>query len=292
MIAALFGVVLAAFGTAPAWAAQPQPWEVTLQPAASPIMTMIHAFNNGTLIVITIITLFVLVLLVIVMVRFNAKRNPVPSRTSHNTLIEVVWTVLPILILVGIAVPSFSLLLAQHDPARALPNYDPEQTLTIKATGAQWYWNYQYPDYEGVDFDSLMLRDDEITDPATQPRLLAVNNQLIVPVNTVINMEVIGADVIHAFTVPSLGFKIDAIPGRLNSTWFLVEREGVYYGQCSELCGRDHAFMPIAVRAVSAEQFEAWVAAAAEDITTSYAVLDGAPAEAESPEGAPAAPEG
>lgn len=290
-IAALFGVVMAAFGTAPAWAAQPQPWEITLQPAASPIMTMIHAFNNGTLIVITIITLFVLALLVIVMVRFNAKRNPVPSKTSHNTLIEVVWTVLPILILVGIAVPSFSLLLAQHDPARALPNYDPEQTLTIKATGAQWYWNYQYPDYEGVEFDSLMLRDDEITDPATQPRLLAVNNQLVVPVNTVINMEVIGADVIHAFTVPSLGFKIDAIPGRLNSTWFLVEREGVYYGQCSELCGRDHAFMPIAVRAVSAEQFEAWVAAAAEDITTSYAVLDGAPTEAESPDGAPA-PEG
>ena len=137
-----------------------------------------------------------------------------------------------------------------------------------------------------------MLTDEERTDPATQPRLLAVNNQLIVPINTVINMEVIGADVIHSFTVPSLGFKIDAIPGRLNSTWFLVEREGVYYGQCSELCGRDHAFMPIAVRAVSPEKFEAWVAAAAVDIETSYAVLDGAPAETESPEGAPAAPEG
>lgn len=291
-IAALFGALLAAIGVAPAWAAQPQPWEITLQPAASPIMSMIHAFNNGTLIVITIIVLFVLALLVIVMVRFNAKRNPVPSKTSHNTLIEVVWTVLPILILVGIAVPSFSLLLAQHDPARALPSYDPEKSLTIKATGAQWYWSYAYPDYEGVEFDSLMLQENEITDPATQPRLLAVNNQLIVPVNTVINMEVIGADVIHSFTVPSLGFKIDAIPGRLNSTWFLVEREGVYYGQCSELCGRDHAFMPIAVRAVSPERFEAWVAAAAVDIETSYAVLDGAPAEAESPEGAPAAPEG
>jgi len=291
-VAALAGMVLAASGMAPALAAQPQPWEITLQPAGSPIMEMIHAFNNGTLIVITVITLFVLALLIVVMVRFNAKRNPVPSKTSHNTLVEVAWTVLPILILVGIAVPSFSLLLAQHDPARALPNYDPEQAITIKATGSQWYWTYTYPDHQGLEFDSLMLTDEERTDPANQPRLLAVNHQLVVPIGTVIDMQVIGADVIHSFTVPSLGFKIDAIPGRLNSTWFLVEREGVYYGQCSELCGRDHSFMPIAVRAVSPEKFEAWVAAAAEDIETSYAVLDAPPAETESPEGAPAAPEG
>jgi cytochrome c oxidase subunit 2 len=288
IVAALAGLVLMATGAGPAAAAQPQPWEITLQPAGSPIMEMIHSFNNATLIIISIIVLFVLVLLVIVMVRFNAKRNPVPSKTSHNTLIEVAWTVVPILILVGIAVPSFSLLIAQHDPARALPNYDPEKTLTIKATGSQWYWTYTYPDHEGVEFDSLMLTEEEITDPATQPRLLAVDHPVVVPVGTVVDMQVIGADVIHSFTVPSLGFKIDAIPGRLNSTWFLVEREGIYYGQCSELCGRDHAFMPIELRAVSQEKFDAWLTAAADDIDTSYAVLDGDAPEAESPEGAPA----
>jgi cytochrome c oxidase subunit 2 len=283
------GLVPAALVAAPASAAQPQPWEITLQPAGSPIMEMIHSFNNGTLIVITLIVLFVLALLVVVMVRFNARRNPVPSKTSHNTLIEVVWTILPILILVGIAVPSFSLLLAQHDPARALPNYDPDKTITIKATGSQWYWTYTYPDHNELEFDSLMLTDAEITDPATQPRLLAVNNEMVVPIGTVVNMQVIGADVIHAFTVPSLGFKIDAIPGRLNQTWFLVEREGMYYGQCSELCGRDHAFMPIAVRAVSPEKFAAWAEAASADLEGAYALLDdgGAP-EVTSPEGAPA----
>ena len=287
---AVVGLVLMGFGIAPASAVvgQPKPWEVTMQPAASPIMSMVRAFNNGTLLVITVIVLFVLALLVIVMIRFNARRNPVASKTSHNTLVEVVWTVVPILILVGIAVPSFTLLIAQHDPARALPSYDPEKTLTVKATGSQWYWSYSYPDHEGVDFDSIMLTDAEITDPATQPRLLAVNHEMVVPVGTVIDMQVIGADVIHSFAVPSLGFKIDAVPGRLNSIWFLVEQEGVYYGQCSELCGRDHAFMPIAIRAVSQEKFDAWVVAAAEDIDTSYAVLTGPGAEVMSPEGAAA----
>ncbi len=287
---AVVGLVLMGFGIAPASAVvgQPKPWEVTMQPAASPIMSMVRAFNNGTLLVITVIVLFVLALLVIVMIRFNARRNPVASKTSHNTLVEVVWTVVPILILVGIALPSFTLLIAQHDPARALPSYDPEKTLTVKATGSQWYWSYSYPDHEGVDFDSIMLTDAEITDPATQPRLLAVNHEMVVPVGTVIDMQVIGADVIHSFAVPSLGFKIDAVPGRLNSIWFLVEQEGVYYGQCSELCGRDHAFMPIAIRAVSQEKFDAWVVAAAEDIDTSYAVLTGPGAEVMSPEGAAA----
>lgn len=264
----------------PASAAQPQPWEITLQPAGSPIMEMIHSFNNGTLIVVSLIVLFVLALLIVVMVRFNARRNPVPSKTSHNTLVEVVWTVLPILILVGIAVPSFSLLLAQHDPARAVPNYDPEQAVTVKATGSQWFWTYTYPDHGDLEFDSLMLTDAEITDPVKQPRLLAVNNQMVVPTGTVIHMQVIGADVIHSFTVPSLGFKIDAIPGRLNETWFLVEREGVYYGQCSELCGRDHAFMPIAVWAVSPEKFDRWVEAAADDLDVAYGMLEDAPAPA------------
>ncbi|MCB1501197.1 MAG: cytochrome c oxidase subunit II [Bauldia sp.] len=286
----LCGIALGAASAGPVAAAQPQPWEVNLQPAGSPIMEMIHAFSNGTLILMSLIVLLVLSLLVVVMIRFNARRNPVPSKTSHNTLIEVIWTVVPILILVGIAVPSFALLLAQHDPARAVPNYDPDKTLTIKATGSQWFWSYAYPDHEGVEFDSLMLTDAEITDPATQPRLLAVDNQLVVPTGTVIDMQVIGADVIHSFAVPSLGFKIDAIPGRLNETWFMVREEGVYYGQCSELCGRDHAFMPIAIRAVSPEKFDAWVEAAAGDLDAAYAMLDSGASPPAAGEGAETAP--
>jgi len=214
------------------------------------------------------------------MIRFNARRNPVPSKTSHNTLIELIWTVVPILILVGIAVPSFSLLIAEHDPARAVPNYNPDNALTIKATGSQWYWSYEYPDNGDVSFDSLMLTDDQITDPATQPRLLAVDNNMVVPTGTVVRMQVIGADVIHSFAVPSLGFKIDAIPGRLNETWFLIKQEGMYYGQCSELCGRNHAFMPIAVQAVSPEKFKAWADAAKSDLEGAYKLLNEPTAEA------------
>jgi cytochrome c oxidase subunit 2 len=274
MLASLTVALLAG----PAWAAQPQPWELNLQPAATPIAEMIHRFNNGLLIVVTIITLFVLALLIYVMIRFNARSHPVPSKVSHNTLIEVLWTVVPILILVGIAIPSFSLLFAEHDPARAIPGYDPatDPPLTIKATGNQWYWSYTYPDNGEVSFDSIMLSDAERTDPANQPRLLAVDNQLVVPVGKVVRMQVIGADVIHAFAVPAFGVKIDAIPGRLNETWFRVDREGVYYGQCSELCGRDHAFMPIAVRAVPQAQFDAWIAAAATDLPTAYQQLTAA----------------
>jgi cytochrome c oxidase subunit 2 len=189
----------------------------------------------------------------------------------------VIWTVLPILILVGIAVPSFGLLFAQHDPARAIPGYDPavDKPLTIKATGVQWYWTYSYPDNGDVSFDSLMLDEDERTDPANQPRLLAVDNEMVVPVGKVVRMQVIGDanGVIHAFAVPAFGVKIDAIPGRLNETWFRADREGVYYGQCSELCGERHAFMPIAVRAVSQERFDAWVAAAANDLENAYKQL-------------------
>ena len=264
-------------------ASAPQPWEMNLQPAATPIAEMIHRFNNGLLIVVTLIVVFVLGLLVYCMVRFNSRANPVPSKTSHNTLIEVVWTIAPILILVGIAVPSFSLLFAEHDPARAIPGYDPakDKPITIKATGNQWYWSYDYPDNGDISFDSNMLQDKERTDPANQPRLLAVDNDLIVPVGVVIRMQVIGADVIHSFAVPAFGVKIDAIPGRLNETWFRVDREGVYYGQCSELCGQavsstdlhGHAFMPIAVRAVSADRFAAWAATAKTDLDAANKLL-------------------
>ena len=237
--AAALGFAMLAL-TGGAGATQPEPWQINLQPAATPIMEMVHTFNNGLLIVVTLIVLFVLGLLLYCIVRFNARANPVPSRTTHNTLIEVVWTVVPILILVGIAVPSFALLFAEHDPARAIAGYDPakDATMTIKATGNQWYWTYEYPDNGDLSFDSLMLQDNQRTDPVAQPRLLAVDNEMIVPVGVVVRMQVIGDDVIHSFAMPSFGIKIDAIPGRLNETWFRVDREGVYYGQCSELCGQ------------------------------------------------------
>ncbi len=247
--------------------ANPSPWEINLQPAATPIMEMIHRFNTGVVIVMVLIVLLVLALLIYTILRFNAKTNPVPSRTSHNTLIEVLWTVVPILILVGIAVPSFALLFAEHDPARAIAGFDPakDKQLTIKATGSQWYWSYEYPDSGDISFDSLLLRDAD-GNPTGQPRLLAVDNKMVVPVGVVVRMQVIGADVIHSFTVPSFGIKIDAVPGRLNETWFRVDREGTYYGQCSELCGRDHAYMPIAVEAVSQDKFDAWAKTAATDL--------------------------
>ncbi|MCX5512387.1 cytochrome c oxidase subunit II [Kaistia algarum] len=272
---ALAGAVTAVWGgmAGVASAAQPTPWAMWLQEPASPIMEMINRFNTGITIAMIAVVLVVLALLIYVMVRFNAKANPVPSKTSHNTMIEVVWTVAPILILIAIAVPSFSLLFAQQDPGRILKDYDPAKVLTVKATGIQWYWNYEYPDNDGVAFDSNMLTDDQRTDPANQPRLLAVDNEMIVPVGTVVRMQVIGQDVIHSFTVPAFGIKIDAIPGRLNETWFLAEREGVYYGQCSELCGINHAFMPIAVRVVKPEQFKAWAIAAKTDLPGAYKAL-------------------
>jgi cytochrome c oxidase subunit 2 len=242
------GMTLAAGGMA--LAAQPQPWEMTLQPAASPVMENIISFHNLLLVIITVITLFVLALLVIVVVKFNAKANPVPSRTTHNTLIEVAWTLIPVLILVAIAVPSFRLLFQQLD----IPKAD----LTVKATGKQWYWSYAYPDNGKFEFDSLIACD-ETHQKCQEPRLLTVDNEVVVPVNKVVRVETTGADVIHSFAVPAFGIKIDAIPGRLNETWFKANKIGVYYGQCSELCGKDHAYMPIAVRVVSDQDFAAWL---------------------------------
>ena len=244
---AVAGVVLAAGGVASAELGQPAPWEYKLQGAASPVMEQITKFHDGLLIVISLITLFVLGLLITVVVKFNAKANPVPTRTTHNTLIEVAWTLIPVMILVGIAIPSFRLLFQELD----IPKAD----LTIKATGKQWYWSYAYPDNGKFEFDSLMAQD-------KQPRLLGVDNEMVVPVNKVVRVQTTGADVIHSFAVPSFGVRIDAVPGRLNETWFKATREGTYYGQCSELCGKDHAFMPIAVRVVSEQAFNDWVEAA------------------------------
>jgi cytochrome c oxidase subunit 2 len=252
--------------------AAPEPWEMLLQPGVTPVAAMIHNFNAGLLVIIGLIAAFVLVLLAWVMIRYNSRTNPVPSRTSHNTLIEVIWTVVPVLILVAIAVPSFSLLFAQYNPARAISGYDPERdrTVTIKATGVQWYWTYEYPDSGDLSIDSLMLQDSERTDPETQPRLLAVKNPLVLPVGVVVRMQVTAADVIHSWAMQPFGVKTDAVPGRLNEAWFRVDKEGVYYGQCSELCGRDHAFMPIEVLVVSEAQFDTWVAAAANDLQGAY----------------------
>src|SRR6201985_3713476 len=238
------GVALVAGGTAFAELGQPAPWEFRLQEAASPGMENITWFHNFLFVLITLIKRFVLGLLIAVVVKFNAKTNPVPSKTTHNTLIEVAWTLIPVLILVGIAVPSFRLLFEELDV--------PPAALTVKATGKQWYWSYAYPDNGKFEFDSLLAQD-------KMPRLMGVDNEMVVPVNKVIRIQTTGADVIHSFAVPAFGIKIDAIPGRLNETWFKAEKTGMYYGQCSELCGKDHAFMPIAVRVVSDQEFTAWV---------------------------------
>jgi cytochrome c oxidase subunit 2 len=241
---AVAGLTLATGGAAFAELGQPAPWEWTLQESGSPVMDNIVWFHNFLFVLITLITLFVLALLVIVVMKFNAKANPVPSRTTHNTLIEVAWTLVPVLILVGISVPSFRLLFLELDV--------PKADLTIKATGKQWYWSYAYPDNGKFEFDSLMAQD-------KQPRLLGVDNEMVVPVNKVIRVQVTGADVIHAFALPAFGVKIDAIPGRLNETWFKATKIGMFYGQCSELCGKDHAFMPIAIRVVNDQEFASWV---------------------------------
>jgi cytochrome c oxidase subunit II len=241
--------ILAGGGAALAEFGQPSPWQLGMQQSATPVMDNIIWFHDYLLYFIGAITVFVLALLVIVMVRFNSRANPVPSRTTHNTLIEVMWTFIPIVILMFIAVPSFKLLFFQLN----IPPAD----ITVKATGKQWYWSYSYPDNGKFEFDSLMLKAGELKQD--QPRLLAVDNEMVVPVNKNVHVLTTGADVIHAFTVPSFGIKIDAIPGRINETWFKAMREGVYYGQCSELCGKDHAYMPIAVRVVSEQAFAAWV---------------------------------
>lgn len=235
-----------------AWAAtetgQPTPWQLGMQPPVTDIAERIQGFHNFLLWVIGLITLFVTVLLGVVFVRFNRKANPQPSRTSHNTLLEVLWTGIPVLILVVIAVPSFKLLYYADVVV------DPE--ITIKTTGHQWYWSYEYPD-DGLFFDAIMVEDADLE--ADQPRLLATDTHVVVPTGKRIRLLVTASDVIHAWTIPAFGVKVDAIPGRVNEIWFEVQREGVYYGQCSELCGIRHAFMPIVVEAVSPEAYEAWL---------------------------------
>lgn len=257
-------------------AAQPVDWQLGLQAAGSEMMEKIIWFNNFTLVIITIITLFVAGLLLYCVTKFSEKANPTPSKTTHNTMIEVVWTVVPIIVLVIIAIPSFRLLYEQVET--------PPADMTVKVTGYQWYWGYEYTDeaHGGVSFDSLLLSDEaDVAEKASAqnltkadlPRLLAVDNDLIVPVGKTVRLHVTAADVIHAFTIPAFGFKIDAVPGRLNETWFKADREGIYYGQCSELCGKDHGYMPIGIRVVSDEQFAAFIEAAKDDVDGAYSVL-------------------
>ena len=271
----------------------PEPGQFHLQQSVTPIMDSIVAFHDGPLMwTITIIVLFVLALLIAVVVRFNAKANPVPARFTHNTLIEVIWTVFPIIVLIIIAVPSFGVLSDQMTTPDGERKYlganifsfgeveVPEASITIKASGEQWYWNYEYVD-QGVAFDSNILGapgDGYVqTIKPNQPRLLAVDNELVVPVNTTVRLQVTSspAGVIHAFAVPSFGIKVDAVPGRLNETWFNSRETGLFYGQCSELCGKDHAFMPIAVRVVTAEEYQAFITALQDsrDYASAVAVL-------------------
>ncbi len=224
-------------------------WQLGMQEAASPVAHRLHSFHNLLLSIITAIALFVLVLLIYVVVRFNAHASPKPKQFSHNLAIEVLWTVIPVVILIIIAIPSFKLLY-YSDRAE-------EPEMTLKVTGYQWYWGYEYPDQDGLSFNAYMLPEDEIT--PDQRRLLSTDNVVVLPVDTNIQILVTAADVLHAFTVPALGFKVDAIPGRFNETWVRIEKPGTYYGQCSELCGKDHAFMPVEIKAVSKEEFERWI---------------------------------
>jgi len=249
--------------------------QVGLQESVTPIMDSIVAFHNGVLMTtISLIVALVAILLLIVIVRFNAKANPTPATFTHNTLVEILWTVVPILVLIIIAIPSFGVLTDQMTIPDGQRKYlgqnifsfgeveVPAPELTIKATGVQWYWNYEYVDQGNKAFDSIMLNEQErLAQPEPQPRLLGVNNMMVVPVDTTVRLQITATDVIHAFAMPAFGVKMDAVPGRLNESWFNARKTGVYYGQCSELCGKDHAFMPIAIRVVTKEQFAAWMEA-------------------------------
>ena len=285
--AALAAMICLLFATG-SYADQPRPWETGMQQAATGNMHQIRWFEAYTLWFIIPITLLVLILLLVVMVKFRASKNPVPSKTSHNTLIEVIWTLGPVIVLLFLAVPSFQLLTRQLAPTE-------EPELTIKATGYQWNWGYEHQVGESplaifsilqgsgtspLAFDSFMLKEPDRAaagkeDKSKYPRLLAVDNEMVVPVGKNVRVLVTAAptDVIHSFAMPAFGVRIDAIPGRLNETWFNADREGLYYGQCSELCGKDHSFMPIAIRVVSDDQYKQWLAAAATDLNKANKAL-------------------
>jgi cytochrome c oxidase subunit 2 len=247
-LAMLLAAPVMAFDIPEPIAGKPLPWQIDFQRGVTPVKEMLIAEHNMLLVVITAITVFVLALLIYVCWRFRASKNPVPSKTSHNTLIEIIWTTVPVLILVVITIPALRLLYYMDKAEHA--------DMTLKVLGNQWYWTYEYPE-AGIKFDSNMIPDDKIQ--PGQLRLLEVDNRVVVPVGKVVRVQTTAADVNHAWAVPSFGVKKDAIPGKLNETWFRADKEGVYYGQCSELCGVRHGFMPIAVEVVAQEKYDAWL---------------------------------
>lgn len=234
--------------TSGALANQPEKWRINFQDAATPVMQKVHDLHNLIMVILTLIAVFVFIILGYILFKFRASKNPVPSKTSHNTLLEVVWTAIPVLILLVIAVPSFKLIFYM-DKAK-----DPE--MTLKVTGHMWYWSYEYPEHK-IAFDSNMIQEKDLQ--PGQLRLLEVDNQIIVPVNTTVRLLFTAADVLHSWTIPAFGVKKDCIPGRLNESWIYVEKIGTYYGQCSEICGMKHGFMPIVVKVVSKEEFQKWL---------------------------------
>jgi len=246
----ILAALSACLGAGSALAAEPRPWETGFQPAASSVMERIESFHTELLYIITAIAVFVLALLIYVIVRYNERVNPRPSRTTHNTLVEVLWTVVPITILFVIVIPSFKLLYFEGRIQKP--------DMIIKAIGHQWYWSYEYPQNGNFTFDANLVQDKDLK--GGQLRLLTTDNPLVVPVDTIIEVQITATDVLHSWAVPSFGVKTDAVPGKLNDTWFKVEQPGVYYGQCSELCGNGHGFMPIMVQALSKADFDKWTA--------------------------------
>jgi cytochrome c oxidase subunit 2 len=259
----------------------PLPWQTQYQAPATQVMEYIDWFSWYTVVIMSAVVLLVIALLLWVALKYNERANPVPSRITHNTTVEVLWTVIPVLVLVAIAIPSFRLLYGQYDPSKLYEDFDPDTPfLTVKVTGYQWFWGVEYGGDEDsathgvaqpITFDAFMIPEDALADD--QIRNLSVDNPMVVPVDTFVRVQATAGDVIHSFAVPAFGIKTDAVPGRLNETYFKAEREGIFYGQCSELCGKDHAFMPIAVRVVSQEQFRTWAAAAGADLTGAYEQL-------------------
>ena len=246
--AALIGLFATGLGILPALADQPQPWGLWMQDAASPTMRQIVQLNSTITVIILLILALVFGLMGYVMIRFRAGRNPIPAQWTHNTGLEVAWTLIPVLILVFIAFPSFRLLYSMDRTKDA--------ELTLKITGHQWYWSYLYPD-QGITFDANLVQDSDLK--PGDPRMLATDNHIVLPVGANVRIQTTADDVIHSWAVPALGVKIDAFPGRLNETWVRIERPGRYFGQCSQLCGVNHGYMPIDIEAVSKEQFVAWV---------------------------------
>lgn len=256
-------ILISAFLTSaatPALANEPVPWQLGLQPAVSPSAFRINEFHDMLLWIIFAISILVLLLLVWVIIRYNSKMNPVPAKFTHNVLIEVIWTVVPVVILIIIAIPSFKVLYYND----RVENPD----MTLKITGRQWYWDYEYPDHDGIAFSSYMIADADIDADKDQRRLLSTDTAVVLPIDTNIQILVTAGDVLHAWAVPAFGVKIDAVPGRLNETWVRIEKAGTYYGQCSELCGKDHSYMPIEIRAVTKEEFENWLVTAKEEFAS------------------------